>query len=119
MNLCNTFEYDIDNFGKKSWYNQYLPILELMNVDQDTLAKMQSTGDYDGVVKIYKDAIQSILKKSNDGTLTPDDLDNLEVQVNDYYKFQKSLVTTQLNLSESRDQNGNVVSRYIATCVAG
>ncbi|MEI6426531.1 MAG: hypothetical protein WCO66_04230 [Candidatus Absconditabacteria bacterium] len=115
QDLCNTFESDIDNFGRKSWYNQYLPLLEMVNISQDTLQKMQSTGDYDGIVKSYKDAILSILKKSDQGTLTTGDLDDLEFQINDYYKFQKSLVTTQLNLSEARDQNRDPVARYTAT----
>jgi hypothetical protein len=115
--LCEKFEDDIDGFGRKSWYNQYLPILEMFNISEDTLQKMQATGDYDGVVKSYKDYIISILKKSNDGSLTAGDLDGLEGQVNDYYKFQKSLVTTKLNMSEARDKNGNIFAKWTATCM--
>lgn len=89
----------------------------MFNISEDTLQKMQATGDYDGVVKSYKDFIVSILKKSNDGNLTTGDLDGLEAQVNDYYKFQKSLVTTQLNMSEVRDKNGNVTAKRTATCI--
>lgn len=107
--LCKSFEDDIDGFWRKSWYNQYLPILELLNVDEDTLQRMQSTGDYDGVVKIYRDYTQSILKKSDEGSLIPQDIDGLEEHINDYYKFQKSLVVTQFNMSEARDKNGDVI----------
>jgi hypothetical protein len=83
--------------------------LELLNVDEDTLQRMQSTGDYDGVVKIYRDYTQSILKKSDEGSLIPQDIDGLEEHINDYYKFQKSLVVTQFNMSEARDKNGDVI----------
>lgn len=117
QSLCEKFEDDIDGFGRKSWYNQYLPLLEMFNVSEDTLQKMQATGDYDGVVKSYKDYITSLLKKSDAGTLTSGDIDGLENQVNDYYKFQKSLVTTQLNLSEARDNNKDVVGRRTATFI--
>jgi len=117
QDICRKLEDDIDGFGRKSRYNQYLPILEFINPEEDTLEKILSSGDYDGVVEVYKDAISDILKKSDQWTLTDADFDSLETTMDDYYKFQKSLVATQLNLSETRDKNGNFGVRWMATFV--
>ncbi|MDR2190187.1 MAG: hypothetical protein LBP53_03170 [Candidatus Peribacteria bacterium] len=116
QNLCEDWEEEIDSFGKDARYNRYLPILSMFDINaSDTMEKLQRTGDYEEVVKSYKDKIQEILKKSSDGTLREADLDELEIQINDYYKFEKSLTVSALNVSESRDENGDIVATWIST----
>lgn len=117
QDLCSDFEESIDGFGRRSWYNRYLPILELLNTSDDTLEKIQSSWDYDEIVKWYKDKILVILDKSESGTLRESDLQDLEFQIDDYFKFQKSLATTQINIDEVRQENGDVISRYTSTFV--
>lgn len=114
--LCGDFEDEIDGFGRSAWYKRYLPILSYFDFwGQDTLEKIQQTGEYDVLVQRYKETIQTILKKSQEGTLTSQDLTLLEQDIQDYYIFQKSLVTSQLNMQESRDQNGNVIVKWVST----
>jgi DNA repair ATPase RecN len=116
QNLCEDWEEEIDSFGRDARYNRYLPILSAFDINaSDTLEKLQRTGDYEEIVKSYKDKIQEILKKSSEGTLQESDLDDLENQIDDYYKFEKSLTTSALNLSESRDQNGDIVASWTST----
>ncbi|MDR0606806.1 MAG: hypothetical protein LBG52_00235 [Candidatus Peribacteria bacterium] len=116
QNLCEDWEEEIDSFGKDARYNRYLPVLSMFDINaSDTMEKLQKTGDYEEIVKSYKDTIQEILKKSSEGTLQESDVDDLEHQIEDYYKLEKSLSTSALNLSESRDQNGDIVATRTST----
>ncbi len=110
--FCLDWEEEINGFGKKSWYNVYLPIFEMLNLWDDTLEKITATGDYEWVVKSYKEKIGNLLKKSDEGILTKRDLIDLEHQVDDYFRFQKSLVTTQLNMTVVRQKNGSYLVRW-------
>ena len=114
-NICNEFEEEMECFGRESWWNNLLPILEMFDLDKDTLNKILSTWWYDDVISVYKEDLNNIREKIKNGTLTADDLERLEETINDYYKFQKSLLSQSINLSESRDENWNVILRWIST----
>ena len=111
-NVCNEFEEEMEWFGRKSRWNNRLPILEMFDLNEDTLNKILSTWWYDDVISVYKKDLNNIREKSKNGTLTESDLESLEHSINDYYKFQKSLLSQSINLSESRDENWNVILRW-------
>ena len=108
--LCEEFEEEIDGFGRQAWYNRMMPFLSMFDFEgSDTMNRILRAGDYDEVVKVYKDALQDILKKSIEGTLTESALDDFQEKIEDYYKFQKSLTVSSMNLTETRDEHGNVI----------
>lgn len=47
------------------------------------------------------------------------DLDHLQATINDYYKFQKSLTASQVNIDQAIDQQGNLVLRWLHTVKIG
>ena len=112
-NICNEFDEEMEWFGRQSWWNNRLPILEMFDLDEDTLNKILSTWWYDDIISVYKEDLNSIREKNNNWTLSEADLENLEHSINDYYKFQKSLLSQSINLSESRDENWNVALRWV------
>ncbi len=110
--VCNGFEQEMEYFGRESRWSNLLPILEMFDLDKDTLNKILSTWWYDDIISVYKEDLANIREKAKNGTLTADDLEKFEYTINDYYKFQKSLLSQSMNLSESRDENWNVVLRW-------
>lgn len=109
--ICENFEEEMEDAGRQSWYMRYLPMFHILGADEQTLHQIQQTGDYDRIIGIYKQQMQEVLKKSKDWTLSESDFDTLEHTINDYYAFQKSLVSSQVNMSKAIDENGNLLMR--------
>ena len=117
--LCDDFEEDVFTMGKQSWYAKYLPMLEVFDGWDQLIRDIQQCWDYENIANKYKEQIDSILKKSENWTLQESDLDLLEETINDYYKFQKSLVSSEINISKSVDERWNIVVRRTRSIWAG
>ena len=117
--ICENFEEEMEDAGRQSWYMKYLPMFQVLGADEQTLHQIQKTWDYDRIIGVYKTQMQEVLQKSKDWTLTDSDFDRLEHTIDDYYAFQKSLVSSQVNISESIDENGNFLMRYLHSFKAG
>ncbi|MFA6255902.1 MAG: hypothetical protein WC606_01840 [Candidatus Absconditabacterales bacterium] len=115
--LLEDFEEEINDVGSKSWYNKYLPLMNFFDPSDDIMDKIMKSGDYDAMVKIYRDRILVIKEKSKKGTLTEYDMDDLKKIIDDYCIFQKSLVMSQTNIEEVFDKNGNKIIRWGNTIV--
>ena len=111
-NICENFEEDMFTSGKQTRYAKYLPMFNILWVDSQILYDIQQTWDYENIANRYKEQVDSILKKSEDWTLQESDLDLLEETINDYYKFQKSLVSSEINIWKSVNENWNIVFRW-------
>lgn len=109
--LLDEFEDEIDDDWSKTWYNKYVPLMNFFDPSDDIMQKIMNTWEYDKMVKVYKDKIVGIREKSKNGTLTPNDIDDLKKTIDDYYAFEKSLVTSQANIEEVFDKNGNKIIR--------
>lgn len=108
------FDEHINTVGKKSFYNKYLPMLEYFdgNTKDDTMQKILASGQYDKEIAVYLQVIDSLKKKIQDKTVTPEDIALLKKTVDEYYAFQKSLAASSENISKQRDANGNGFMRY-------
>lgn len=51
--------------------------------------------------------------------MTESDLTTLENTIEDYYAFQKSLVSLQVNMSKAIDENGNILVRWLHSVKVG
>ncbi len=105
--LLDDFEEEIDDDWSRAWYNKYLPLMNFFDPSDDIMQKIMNTWDYDKIVKVYKDKISEIREKIRNGTVKPNDIDDLKRTIDDYYDFEKSLVTSQTNIEEVFDKNGN------------
>lgn len=110
--LCEDFEEEIFTMWKQSWYMKYLPMFQIFSGWEKLMNDIQQCWDYENIASKYMEQVNNILKKSEDGTLQESDLDLLEETINDYYKFQKSLVSSEMNLEQSVDDNWNIVLRW-------
>ena len=118
-NLCEDFEEEIYTKWRQHWYTKYLPMLQVLDGWEQVMNDIQKCWDYENIANKYKEQIDSILKKSKDWTLQESDLDLLEETINDYYKFQKSLVSSEINISKSVDERWNIVVRRWRSLIAG
>lgn len=110
--LCEDFEEEIFTMWKQSWYMKYLPMFQIFDGWEKLMNDIQKCWDYENIANKYMEQVNNILKKSEDGTLQESDLDLLEDTINDYYKFQKSLVSSEMNLEQSVNDNWNIVLRW-------
>lgn len=110
-NICEEFEEDIFTNGKQTRYAKYLPMFQIFWANEQFLHDIQQTWDYDNIAKKYMEQVNWILQKAESWTLEESDLDLLEDTINDYYKFQKSLVSSEINVWKMVDDNWNIVFR--------
>ena len=110
--VCDNFEEEMFTSGKQTRYAKYLPMFNMLWANSQILHDIQQTWDYENIANKYKEQVNSILKKSENGTLQESDLDLLEETINDYYKFQKSLVSSEINIWKSVDENWNLIFRW-------
>ena len=118
-NICEDFEEEVYSKWKQHWYMKYLPMLQVLDGWEQVMNDIQKCWDYENIANKYKEQMDSILKKSKDWTLQESDLDLLEETINDYYKFQKSLVSSEINISKSVDERWNIVVRWTRALWAG
>ena len=117
-NLCEDVEEEIFTKGKQHWYAKYLPMFQVFDGWDQLMNNIQKCWDYENIANKYKEQINSILKKSKNWTLQESDLDLLGETINDYYKFQKSLVSSEINISKAVDERWNIVFRRWRALVA-
>ena len=117
--LCDMFKDEVFTFGKQRWYAKYFPMFKLLGADSNFIEDIQKTWDYENIANRYKEQVDIILKKSEDGNMDESDLDLLEETINDYYKFQKSLVSSEINVWKMVDENWNLVLKRWRSIVAG
>ena len=115
--FCEEFKEEMFISGRQTWYAKYLPMFNILWADSDFLKNIQSTGDYDNIANIYMSQVDLILQKSEDWSLEESDLDLLEETVNDYYKFKKSLISSEINIWKMVDENWNIVIRRMRSIV--
>ena len=118
-NLCEDFEEEMFTMWKQSRYAKYLPMFQIFDGWEKLMNDIQNCWDYENIANKYKEQVDNILKKSENWTMQESDLDLLEETINDYYKFQKSLVSSEINLEKSVDERWNIVFRWWRSFLAG
>jgi len=117
--LCENFEEEMFTMGKQAWYMKYLPMFQIFDCWEKLMNDIQNCWDYENIANKYMEQVNGILKKSKDWTLQESDLDLLEETINDYYKFKRSLVSSEVNLEQAVDERWNIVLRWWRSIRAG
>ncbi|EKD25323.1 MAG: hypothetical protein ACD_80C00084G0009 [uncultured bacterium (gcode 4)] len=102
---------NIDELGKKKFFDKYLPILSLFDPDGMITDQLYKSGQYEALVKPLKDNIIAIRDRLKQWSVSQDDITKLQSSVDDYFSLKRQLAVQNMEVGYTVDENGNVIRR--------
>lgn len=111
--ICEDIIDQIDNTWKRNVLQRMASTLTwFSNSNEMALDQMLDGIWYSEMIKPYKEKITIIKEKATKWLLTPDDIKELHLIIDDYTKLMKDVMIWKMTIEEVKDENGSRLGRF-------